>query len=271
MLYKDKQGDVAPPSDETPARPEEPAIATGTTEPEHAATHHRAHRRCHALRVDAQPPIAPSLCPRPPTDRSPRASQVSSKSGVPCFENKPLLCGTSKKNAISGRRCPPRCARLRKFVTRPRPPPRTCASRRVRCCASPSAACHASMCEGAHGTTHGAQSRDRAIVLAALAALAVAEVASRRLCARSPRPARSAAPFHPQGCAPAVCTPSQATTPCPRTTSAHGESRPHRLRTSSSARPMATRSAQAAFSATPSSACSCAPPPRASAAAAIRV
>ena len=64
---------------------------------------------------------------------------------------------------------------------------------------------------------------------------------------------------------------SQATTPFPRTTSAHGELRPHRLRISSSARAMATRSAQAALSATPSSACSCAPPPRASAAAAIRV
>ena len=211
--------------------------------------------------------------PRPPTDRSPHASQVSSKSGVPCLENKPLLCGTSKKMpppADDSRHGAQGCAKSPRVLA----PPRTCASRRVRCCASPSAACHASMCEGANGTTHGAQSRDRAIVLAALAALAalaVAEIASRRLCARSPRPARSAAPFHPQGCAPAVCTPSQATTPCPRTTSAHGESRPHRLRTSSSARAMATRSAQAVLSATPSSPCSCAPPPRASAAAAIRV
>ena len=119
----------------------------------------RAHRRWHALRLDAQPQIAPSLCPRPPTDRSPRASQVSSKSGVPCLENKPLLCCTSKKMpspADDARHGAQGCANS-SGVLAPR-------RGRVPHAASAAAPLHlppanASMCEGAHGTTHGAQSR----------------------------------------------------------------------------------------------------------------
>ena len=151
---------MAPPSDETgPSVLRSPPSRQQAQQSRARGHAPRAHRRWHALRLDAQPQIAPSLCSRPPSDRSPRASQVSSKSGVPCLENKPLLCCTSKKMpspADDARHGAQGCAKSSHTSS---PPPRTCVSRRARCCASPSAACHTSMCEGVHGTAHGAQSR----------------------------------------------------------------------------------------------------------------